>query len=63
MVSQKKSIENFLFSAGGILAMFLLLAGIYIISSLASARMDLTQEKMFTLSQGTKAILKKLDTP
>ncbi len=63
MISQKKSIENFLFSAGGIIAMFVLLAGIYIISSLASARMDLTQEKMFTLSQGTKEILKKLDTP
>jgi len=63
MVSQKKSIENFLFSAGGIIAMFLLLAGVYIFSSLASARVDLTQEQMFTLSPGTKAILKKLDTP
>lgn len=63
MVSQKKNIENFLFSVGGIVAMFLLLAGIYIISHLAAARVDLTQEKMFTLSPGTKAILKKLDTP
>ena len=25
--------------------------------------MDLTQEKAYTLSAGTKAILKKLDTP
>ena len=63
MVSQRKSVENFLFSVGGIVAMFLLLAGLYIISHLAAARVDLTQEKMFTLSPGTKAILKKLDTP
>jgi ABC-type uncharacterized transport system involved in gliding motility auxiliary subunit len=62
-MNQKKNIENFLFSVGGIAAMFLLLAGIYVIAHLASARVDLTQEKMFTLSPGTKAILKKLDTP
>ena len=63
MTGQKKGIENFLFSVGGIVAMFLLLAGIYIISHFAAARIDLTEEKMFTLSSGTKAILKKLDTP
>jgi ABC-type uncharacterized transport system involved in gliding motility auxiliary subunit len=62
-MNQKKSIENFLFSVGGVAAMFVLLAGIYVISYLAAARVDLTQEKMFTLSPGTKAILKKLDTP
>jgi ABC-type uncharacterized transport system involved in gliding motility auxiliary subunit len=63
MVGQRKGIENFLFSVGGVVAMFLLLAGIYVISHLAAQRLDLTQEKMFTLSDGTKAILKKLDTP
>lgn len=63
MVNQKKNIENFLFSVGGIGAMFLLLAGLYIVSHFAAARVDLTEEKMFTLSPGTKAILKKLDTP
>lgn len=63
MISQKKSIENFLFSVGGVAAMFGLLAGVYVISYLAAARIDLTEEKMFTLSPGTKAILKKLDTP
>lgn len=63
MISQRKSIENFLFSVGGVAAMFLLLAGVYVISHVAAARIDLTEEKMFTLSPGTKAILKKLDTP
>ena len=63
MVGQKKGIENFLFSVGGVAAMFLLLAGVYVISHIAAQRIDLTEEKMFTLSDGTKAILKKLDTP
>ena len=63
MVGQKKGIENFLFSVGGVIAMLLLVAGIYIISHLVAKRVDLTEEKMYTLSEGTKAILKKLDTP
>jgi ABC-type uncharacterized transport system involved in gliding motility auxiliary subunit len=63
MAAQKKGIENFLFSIGGVAAMFLLLAGVYIISHFAAQRIDLTEEQMFTLSPGTKAILRKLDTP
>jgi ABC-type uncharacterized transport system involved in gliding motility auxiliary subunit len=60
---QKKGLRNFLFSIGGVIAMFFILIGVYIVSHLVSKRIDLTQEKMFTLSPGTKAILKKLDTP
>src|SRR3954469_15475998 len=60
---QKKGLQNFLFSIGGVIAMFFILIGVYIVSHLVSKRIDLTQEKMFTLSPGTKAILKKLDTP
>ncbi|MGN6386497.1 MAG: Gldg family protein [Verrucomicrobiota bacterium] len=63
MATQKKSVENFLFSIGGIIAMFFVLVGIYIISHVVSRRVDLTEEKTYTLSPGTKAILKKLDTP
>ncbi|MGV3774186.1 MAG: Gldg family protein [Verrucomicrobiales bacterium] len=63
MNSSKSSFYNFLFSIGGVLAMFVLLAGIYVISHLASQRLDLTEGKLYTLSPGTKAILKKLDTP
>ena len=63
MAIKNKSFENFLFSVGGVIAMFLLLAGIYVLSHMAAKRVDLTEEKMFTLSPGTKAILKKLDTP
>lgn len=60
---RSKGIENFLFSVGGVIAMFLLLTGIYIISHISAVRVDMTEEKAYTLSAGTKAILKKLDTP
>lgn len=60
---KNKNFQNFIFSIGGVVAMFALLVGVYIISTLAAARVDLTEEKAYTLSEGTKAILKKLDTP
>jgi len=63
MTSKQKNLESFLFSIGGVAAMFILLVGIYMVSRVASFRVDLTQEKLYTLSDGTKAILKKLDTP
>lgn len=60
---KNKNFQNFMFSIGGVVAMFALLIGVYIISTVAAARVDLTEEKAYTLSEGTKAILKKLDTP
>src|SRR5688572_11610243 len=63
MATENKKFSNFIFSVGGIAAMLVLLVGVYIISHLVATRVDLTEEKMYTLSQGTKAILKKLDTP
>ncbi len=43
--------------------MFVILVAVYVISHLASARIDVTEERLNTLSEGTRAILKKLDTP
>ena len=64
MASAKhKNFQNFLFSVGGVVAMFLLLAGVYVLFTFISVRMDLTEEKAYTLSDGTRAILEKLDTP
>jgi ABC-type uncharacterized transport system involved in gliding motility auxiliary subunit len=60
---KNKSLETFLYSAGGVIALFLVLVGINVIATRAKTRIDLTEEKAFTLSQGTKAILKNLDTP
>lgn len=62
-MNQKKQIETFLFSTVGIAVMFLIVVAVYIIAGVFKARVDFTQEKLYTLSSGTKAILAKLDTP
>ena len=43
--------------------MGLILIAFNVITGAVKARMDLTEEKVYTLSDGTKAILEKLDTP
>lgn len=60
---QKKSLETFFYSVGGILAMVLILVAANFILAGVRKRVDLTQEKAYTLSAGTRAILAKLDTP
>ena len=62
-MTKKNSIEGYLFSIVGVIAMFVILIAIYIISTMAPARIDVTAGKVNTLSDGTRAILKKLDTP
>ncbi|HKP03591.1 MAG TPA: Gldg family protein [Chthoniobacterales bacterium] len=61
--TKKKQLETFLYSTIGIVAMVLILIAINFIASRARARVDLTSEKAYTLSPGTRAILAKLDTP
>src|SRR5437867_11702800 len=60
---KKKQLETLLYSTVGVAAMFVLLSGFNVVSAAFKQRIDLTKEKAFTLSQGTKAILKKIDTP
>lgn len=60
---QKKSFETILYSVAGIIIMAAILIAFNIITGAFHDRIDLTKEKAFTLSNGTKAILKKLDTP
>lgn len=60
---QKKTLETFLYSIGGVIAMALILVAVNVILSGARQRVDLTEEKAYTLSEGTRAILAKLDTP
>jgi len=59
---QKKSLETILYSAAGIGLMLGLLVVFNFIVGFAPMRMDLTQEKAYTLSPGTRAILAKLDS-
>src|ERR1041385_55940 len=60
---QKKSLEAFLYSVGGVAAMLGILVAVNVITSGARTRLDLTKEKAYTLSAGTRTILSKLDTP
>ena len=60
---QKKSLETILYSAAGVGIMAAILIGLNIITAPVHERVDLTKEKAYTLSGGTKAILAKLDTP
>src|SRR5215470_12830897 len=59
----KKNISVYLYSGVGVVAMAVVLIGFNVISGAFKERVDLTKEKAYTLSQGTKAILHKLDTP
>src|SRR5256714_11559056 len=60
---KKKILETVLFSTVGIIAVGLILIAFNFIAGRARQRIDLTAEKAYTLSPGTKAILAKLDTP
>lgn len=52
-----------IFSGVGIVILLVITIGINMIASSSSLRKDFTEDKIFTLSQGTRNILKKLDTP
>src|SRR6185295_6601081 len=60
---QKKSLEAFFYSVGGVSFMALILVLVNFITSGMRQRVDLTKERAYTLSAGTRAILAKLDTP
>jgi ABC-type uncharacterized transport system involved in gliding motility auxiliary subunit len=60
---KKQSFQTLLYSTVGIVAMAALLIGFNIITGAVKTRVDLTKEKTYTLSDGTKRILKKLDSP
>src|ERR1700758_2958590 len=60
---KKKTLETILYSAGGIAVMAVLLIVFNFITGAFKQRLHLTKEKAYTLSDGTKAILRKLDTP
>jgi ABC-type uncharacterized transport system involved in gliding motility auxiliary subunit len=58
-----KKTETLLYSAVGVVVMFLIIVAVNVITNVFKTRIDLTEEKLYTLAPGTKAILKKLDSP
>jgi len=59
----KKPLHTILYSGIGIAAVLALVVALNFLAGLFKQRIDLTAEKAFTLSQGTREILGKLDTP
>jgi len=60
---KKRGFEPYLYSSIGVVAMLVLLVVINVIAAQAKQRVDLTADRAYTLSQGTRAILAKIDTP
>ena len=55
--------EDLVYSAVGLAALFLLLVALNFLLALAPVRLDLTQGNLYTLSPGTKKILRNLSSP
>jgi ABC-type uncharacterized transport system involved in gliding motility auxiliary subunit len=60
---QKKSLQTILYSTAGVVVMAVILIALNFIAGTFRERLDLTEEKAYTLSAGTRAILKHLDNP
>ncbi len=60
---QKQSYQTIFYSTAGVAVMLVILVAFNFIAGFSPARLDLTREKAYTLSQGTRAILKKIETP
>ena len=58
-----KKYEHLLYSAIGLAALFLVLVAFNYLASSGAVRADLTAGKLYTLSDGTKRILRGLDAP
>ena len=59
----KTKFESLLYSIVGVVAVLIILVAINLLGGFFKVRSDLTQNKLYTLSDGTKKILNKLDTP
>ncbi len=59
----KRGLETYVYSIVGIVAMIGILIAINVIGGRAKKRIDLTEERAYTLSPGTRKILEKIDTP
>lgn len=60
---KNKGLSTWLYSSLGVVAMFLIIVIVNALASTLRTRVDLTAEHAYTLSNGTRSILSKLDTP
>src|SRR5690349_1507590 len=62
-MQHKKRFETYLYSTIGVVVMVVIVIALNIIVRPLTTRVDLTEDKAYTLSDGTKRVLSKLDTP
>lgn len=62
-MNNKKQLETLLYSSVGVAVLLVIAIALNLIFSRVSSRADLTADRVYTLSEGTKSILAKLDTP
>jgi ABC-type uncharacterized transport system involved in gliding motility auxiliary subunit len=62
-MQNKKGFETFLYSAIGVVVVAIIVIALNVIIRPMTTRLDLTADKAYTLSEGTRNILSKLDTP
>src|ERR1035441_740895 len=58
---KRKNLETILYSSAGVAAMFVVLMAFYVVTSALKLRLDVTADKVHTLSPGTKKIIGKID--
>ena len=58
-----KKLETYLYSFVGVAVMFLIVVFVNVIADFAKARVDLTENKVYTLADGTRKILEELEGP
>jgi ABC-type uncharacterized transport system involved in gliding motility auxiliary subunit len=58
-----KKVEHWLFPVAAVIAVLVILIAVNVLGNVLKFRGDLTENKLYTLSPGTKKILDKLDTP
>jgi len=59
---REKNLSRILYSTAGVVVMFAILVAFYVLTGAFRQRVDLTHEKAYTLSPGTRKILANLDS-
>ncbi|MBI2960173.1 MAG: GldG family protein [Betaproteobacteria bacterium] len=59
----QKRYQSYLYSSAGVIAVFFILVLANFVLGALSTRIDLTQGKLYTLSEGTRGVLAKLESP
>lgn len=62
-MKNQKQLETVLYSSIGVVILLVIAIAVNLIFTRFSTRIDLTADRIYTLSEGTKNILSKLDTP